>query len=122
MENGFELDNVEPDWLADVIKNVKDGYDALPENARPVIVPPIGEPDAASIDEIPTPMVTLDQVIVEAESIQYWYLVESENNKHWKKWYDGHNAADAMAAYTAAILDGEEYVMLESLRTGNHRR
>jgi len=76
----------------------------------------IGEPDAASIDEMPTPMVTLDQVLERAGEINYWYLVESENKKHWKNWYKGHIVADAIAAYTAAILDGDEYVMLESLR------
>lgn len=75
-----------------------------------------GEPDAASIDEISTPVVTLDKTLEKAGSINYWYLVESEDNKHWKKWYDGHIVADAIAAYTTAILDGDEYVMLESLR------
>jgi len=76
----------------------------------------IGEPDAASIDEIPSPMVTLDKVLERSGDINYWYLVESENKKHWKKWYEGHIVADAIAAYTTAILDGDEYVMLESLR------
>ena len=83
-----------------------------------------GEPNAASIDEMPKPMVTLDQVLRQARDqdlerageINYWYLVESENKKHWKNWYKGHIVADAIAAYTAAILDGDEYVMLESLR------
>jgi hypothetical protein len=51
-----------------------------------------------------------------ATEIAYWYLVQSENNRRWKNWYKGHNVADAMAAYTTAILDGDEYVMLESLR------
>lgn len=68
----------------------------------------IGEPDAASIDEIASPAVV--------NTVNYWYLVEAETDKQWKKLYDGHAIADAMAAYTAAILDGEEYVMLESLR------
>jgi hypothetical protein len=90
MEGGFDLDSPDDDWMIR-----------------------IGEPDAASIDEIPKPMVTLEQV---EASPQYWYLVESETAKNWKKRYDGHVIADAMAAYTAAILDGEEYVMLESLR------
>ena len=67
-----------------------------------------GEPDAASIDELPTPAVK--------NTVNYWFLVESETDKKWKHRYKGHNVADAMAAYTAAILDGEEYVMLESLR------
>jgi hypothetical protein len=74
----------------------------------------IGEPDAASIDEIPKPMVTLEQV---EASPQYWYLVESENENRWKVWYKGLVLADAVAAYTAAILDGDEYVMIEALRT-----
>jgi hypothetical protein len=73
----------------------------------------IGEPDAASIDEIPKPMVTLEQV---EASPRYWYLVESENENRWKEWYKGLVLADAVAAYTAAILEGDEYVMIESLR------
>jgi len=76
----------------------------------------IGEPDAASIDEIPSPMVTLDKVLEQKGDVNYWYLVESENNKNWKRWYEGHIVIDAIAAYTTAILDGDEYVMLESLR------
>ena len=76
----------------------------------------IGEPDAASNDEMPKPMVTLDEVLERSGDINYWYLVESENEKHWKRWYAGHIVADAIAAYTTAILDGDEYIMLESLR------
>ena len=73
----------------------------------------IGEPDAASIDEISKPMITLEQV---EASPRYWYLVESETGSDWKVWYKGLVTADAVAAYTAAILNGDEYVMMESLR------
>jgi hypothetical protein len=73
----------------------------------------IGEPDAASIDEIPKPMVTLEQV---EASPQYWYLVESETDKNWKTRYKGSAVDAALAAYMLAILNGDEYVMLESLR------
>lgn len=45
--------------------------------------------------------------------IEYWYLVGSEANR---TAYSGHNVADAMAAFTQAILDGDEYVTLEALR------
>jgi hypothetical protein len=71
---------------------------------------------------MPAPLVTLEATLEKAkvlDTVRYWYLVESENGRQWKHWYKGENAADAMAAYTAAILDGNEYVMLESLRMPN---
>lgn len=41
--------------------------------------------------------------------------VQGDGSKY-RKLYDGTDAADAMAAWSAAIQAGEEYVTLESLR------
>ena len=108
MEGGWDLDFPEDDPMVHSIPELTDLLH------RPE--PEIGEPDAASIDEIPKPMVTLDNVLEQAGDINYWYLVESDTSNRWKRWYAGHIVADAIAAYTTAILDGAEYVMLESLR------
>jgi hypothetical protein len=75
-----------------------------------------GEPDAASNDEIPTPMVTLEQVLEKAGDINYHHLVEVKN-KTWETRYKGDDVADAIVAYSAAIEEGGEYVIIESLRT-----
>lgn len=51
--------------------------------------------------------------------IKYSYIVESDEANRIDgniKRYGGPDAADAMAAWTAAIERGDEYVMLEALR------
>jgi hypothetical protein len=48
--------------------------------------------------------------------ITYRYLVETDGPSQARRRYDGTDAADAMAAWTKAILDGVEYVTLEALR------
>jgi len=47
-----------------------------------------------------------------SEQPNYWYLVGT-SEQH--TLYSGHDAADAMAAWTSGILDGDEYVTLEAL-------
>ena len=51
---------------------------------------------------------------------RYWYLVGSETNR---TAYSGSEVGEAMAAFTTAVLDGDEYVTFEALRepkeTGN---
>ena len=52
----------------------------------------------------------------EGAPVVYHYLVETGGSGPARRRYDGTDAADAMAAWSAAILDGAEYVTLEALR------
>jgi uncharacterized protein (DUF736 family) len=45
--------------------------------------------------------------------MRYWYHVSGDKLP---SLYQGHDAADAMAAWSKAVGDGEEYVTLEALR------
>jgi hypothetical protein len=57
LENGWDLDSPE-DWFSEVVKSAQADYASLPVWAKPVVVPAtdeIGEPDSASIDEMPRP-------------------------------------------------------------------
>ena len=46
----------------------------------------------------------------------YHFRVESDGSHGLKTRYDGTDAADAMAAWSKAISQGTEYVILEALR------
>jgi hypothetical protein len=48
--------------------------------------------------------------------MSYRYLVDVNNSNKIETLYDGDVVADAMAAFTKAILDEAEYVTLEALR------
>lgn len=46
----------------------------------------------------------------------YNYYVSADNGGKNKPVYNGPDAADAMAAWSKAVSDGVEYVVLEALR------
>jgi hypothetical protein len=52
--------------------------------------------------------------------MKYWYRVDADKGValegSYRKLYAGHDVADAIAAWSKAVSDGEEYVMLEALR------
>lgn len=50
-----------------------------------------------------------------AEQFNYYVAADNPPDKH-KPLYNGADAADAMAAWSKAVTDGAEYVVLEALR------
>jgi len=50
-----------------------------------------------------------------AEAYNY-YVAADNGDKNYRAKYNGPQVADAMAAWSKAITDGAEYVVLEALR------
>jgi hypothetical protein len=52
---------------------------------------------------------------------RYWYLVESDteavnpSKPNSRKLYQGYDIADAMAAWSKAVSEGAEYIVMEAL-------
>lgn len=113
MEGGWDLDDVPaPGTCPDGIEgcNIKHRLEDGPPLAHWLHdddSKDIGEPESASIDELPKAVV---------DSKPYWYIVDTAGPNGVRTRYSGKNAADAMVAFATAILDGKEYVTLEAMR------
>jgi hypothetical protein len=54
-------------------------------------------------------------------SPSYNYYVSADNGERRVTRYNGDQAADAMAAWSKAVTDGDEYVVIEALREAGPR-